>query len=148
MVLDPPDYNARHARLRNVNLVLAELHAQAIAPLLAAHPQATVVVDKFADDALVARALKAAGARPRELVQVTRGERHPVVAAASILARAAFLDGMRRLSADCATDLHKGAGQPVDECAQRVFDIGGRDLLGKVAKLHFQNTRRIRGIGP
>jgi ribonuclease HIII len=148
VVLDPVDYNAHHQRSGNVNLVLAELHARAIAPLLAAHPEASVVVDKFADDALVARALRAAGGRPRQLVQVTRGERHPVVAAASVLARAAFLDALRRLADDSGCDLHKGAGEPVDTCAQRVFDVGGMDLLGKVAKLHFQNTRRIRRTGP
>lgn len=146
VVLDPPDYNARHARSRNVNLVLAELHAEAIAPLLTAHPDAGIVVDQFADATVLESALRATlGSRPRRLLQTPRGERHPVVAAASIMARAAFLESLVRLSADCATDLHKGAGEPVDVCAQRVFDIGGRELLGKVAKLHFKNTQRIRG---
>ena len=63
--------------------------------------------------------------------------------ARSILARAACLDGLDACAEACGTDLHKGAGAPVDVAARRVVEIGGRDLLATVAKLHFKNSTRV-----
>jgi ribonuclease HIII len=145
-VLEPEDYNRAHAAAGNLNVVLADLHGRAIAALARRNPDAeVVVVDRFGSEHYVADALRAEGVTVPRLVQVVRAERHPAVAAASILARAGFLDGLAACSDACGTDLHKGAGAPVDRCARRVFEIGGRELLGKVAKLHFKNTAKIGG---
>ncbi|MGE3173332.1 MAG: ribonuclease HIII [Planctomycetota bacterium] len=145
--LMPPDYNARWAADPNVNHVLADLHADAIAALLARHPEATVVVDRFASEQVLAQRLRQRAA-PRRLVQVPRAEAHPVVGAASIVARVHFLEGLARCQEDSGTDLHKGAGPPADEAARRAFAIGGRALLARVAKLHFKNSQRIEGLQP
>ncbi|MBK8980545.1 MAG: ribonuclease HIII [Planctomycetes bacterium] len=144
VALDPPEYNRRHADVRNVNLLLADLHAEAL-DRLTARCAATdlAIVDRFADEALVRDALARRGRRFARLVQVPRAERHAAVAAASILARVAFLDGLRRCEEDCGSDLHKGAGPPVDVAARRVVAIGGRALLARVAKLHFKNSERV-----
>lgn len=147
IALDPEAYNIQWAAAGNLNRLLADLHARAIAALLARNPDAErVIVDKFADDRLVAGALRTAKARKVDLIQVTRAERNVAVAAASIVARAAFLDGLRECSDACGTDLHKGAGPPTDASARRVAQIGGRDLLSKVAKMHFKNTSRVPGV--
>lgn len=144
IVVDPAEYNSRWGESRNLNTLLAELHAEAIGALYERHPDVeVVVVDRFAADRVLGAALQARGGPPGRLVHVPRAERHAVVAAASILARAAFLDGLDRCSDACGTDLHKGAGPPVDRVARRVVEIGGRDLLGTVAKLHFKNTGKI-----
>ncbi len=152
LVVDPVSYNQRYAEAGNLNTLLAELHAEALSELLGQHDDTEVIiVDKFAHESLVAKALK----RHRKsrsietdpkLVQVTKAEQHPVVAAASILARAAFLDGLALCSEGCGSDLHKGAGTPVDSCARRIVEIGGRDLLSTVAKMHFKNTQKISGL--
>lgn len=147
-VLMPPDYNARWTADPNVNHVLADLHADAIATLLSRHPEATVVVDRFADESLVARRLTKRDVRPRQLVQVPRAEAHPVVGAASVVARVHFLEGLAECEQEAGTDLHKGAGTPVDEAALRVFRIGGEALMQKVAKMHFKNSSRIAGLRP
>ena len=68
-----------------------------------------------------------------------------VVAAASLLARTAFLDGLAECGEACASDLHPGAGTPAAQAARRVYRIGGMELLGKAAKLHFKNTTRVEG---
>lgn len=151
-VIEPRQYNELHAATPNINTLLADLHAEVHAALFSRvrGPAAlgsledTVVIDRFARDALVAGTLAARGVKPGRLVQVPRAERHPVVAAASILARAAFLDGLQRASDECGTDLHKGAGAPTDLAAQRVWEIGGDDLLRAVAKYHFKNTQKVR----
>jgi ribonuclease HIII len=142
-VLEPEEYNRRHMETGNLNALLADLHGSVIGPLLHRHPQTEVViVDRFSSGDRLARALQAHGVVGPRVVEVVRAERHPVVAAASILARAGFLEGLDRCSDACGTDLHKGAGPPVDAAARRVVAIGGRALLEKVAKLHFKNTAR------
>jgi ribonuclease HIII len=139
----PERYNAEHRARGNLNLMLADLHADAIAALRQRHPDVElVVVDRFADERVLAKALAAREVRVDRLVQAPRAERHPAVAAASILARVAFLEGLAACSDECGTDLHLGAGPPTDVAARRVYAIGGRDLLAKVAKLHFKNTAR------
>lgn len=138
--LMPEEYNRSHAEFGSLNPLLAELHARCIRRL--ARPGCLVLVDKFADDALIARRLTGLDL---ELHQRTRAEREPVVAAASILARAAFLDGLAQLSEAFAVDLHKGAGDPVDRVGREFLRLHGAETLGKVAKLHFKNTRKIGG---
>lgn len=143
--LMPAEYNARWTADPNVNHVLADLHADAIAALLGRHPDAMVLVDRFArEDVLATRLRRRAVAR--RLVQVPRAEAHPVVGAASIVARVHFLEGLRRCEQDSGTDLHKGAGAPVDTAARAAFAIGGRELMGRIAKLHFKNSERIPGL--
>jgi len=148
VVLMPEHYNAAHARAGNLNVLLAEMHARALARLYARQPAATaIVVDRFAHESVLDAALARALSRHPPLLQVAGGERHVAVAAASVLARARFLAGLQECSDACGVDLVKGAGPPVDPVARRVLAIGGRELLGKVAKLHFQNTARYGGPG-
>jgi ribonuclease HIII len=136
-VLPPADYNREHAAHGSLNPLLAELHARCIRKL--ARPGCLVLVDKFADDALIARRVRDLDV---ELHQRTRAEREPVVAAASVIARNLFLEGLARLSEECAVDLHKGAGEPTDRSAREYVKLHGRDALGRVAKVHFKNTQR------
>ncbi|MEZ5966546.1 MAG: ribonuclease HIII [Planctomycetota bacterium] len=141
--LMPEQYNQAYALARNVNVLLADMHARALARLHAKCPEAELVlVDQFAAGPVLARALARELPDHPPLQQITQGERHVAVAAASILARARFLDGLRQCDEMSGTDLHKGAGSPVDAAARRVVAIGGHALLGKVAKLHFKNTER------
>ncbi|HVS19289.1 MAG TPA: ribonuclease HIII [Planctomycetota bacterium] len=137
--LDPPDYNAAHARLKNLNPVLAGLHAEVIHEL--AEPGVRVVVDQFADPRLVVTAL---GALDVDLVQKTRAESSELsVAAASILARQEFLAALKDLSETWGVDLAKGAGAPTDSAGRRFVAAHGTGQLGQVAKLHFKNTLKI-----
>ena len=136
--LDPPEYNAEHARVRNLNPMLAALHAQAVGELC--EPGMHVVVDQFGAAALLERAL----AHLRvDLEQRPRAEELLAVAAASVIAREQFLLALRELSERWATDLAKGAGAPVDNAARRFVRLHGLDRLGQVAKLHFKNTQKL-----
>ncbi len=143
-VLPPTLYNEAYARAGNVNVLLADMHARAIARLLArCSDAAAIVVDQFGHEGLVARALARQVSRHPALMQTPRGERHPAVAAASVLARARFLDDLAACSDACGTELAKGAGPPADAAAARVWAIGGAKLLATVAKLHFKNTDKL-----
>jgi len=139
--LDPPDYNATHARVRNLNPMLADLHAQVIAELAA--PGMRVVVDQFANAKVLERAL---GGLDVRLEQRPRAESSEIaVAAASVIAREEFLRALAELSESVGVDLAKGAGAPTDRAARRFVALHGADRLGEVAKLHFRNTLKVGG---
>jgi len=136
--LDPPAYNAEHARWRNLNPLLASLHARAIGQL--SSPGMHVIVDQFGNAKLLEDALRPLDIR---LEQRHRAEELLAVAAASVIAREQFLLGMRALSEAWALDLAKGAGHPVDAAARRFVALHGAEKLGLVAKLHFKNTQKL-----
>lgn len=137
--LDPPDYNAAHARLKNLNPLLAGLHAEVIREL--AEPGVRVVVDQFANPRLVADLV---GNLDVDLVQKTRAESSELsVAAASILARQEFLAALAELGSTWGLEFAKGAGAPTDRAGRRFVAEHGAGQLGQVAKLHFKNTLKI-----
>ncbi len=146
VVLVPPvRYNELHGKFgRNLNRLLAWAHARAIEDVLErpdAADASALVVDRFASgDTLRSALLPRAGALP--LDERPRAEAHPSVAAASVVARGAFLDALRRLGSECGVRLAKGAGPPADAAARRVVARGGRALLATVAKMHFKNAGR------
>ena len=78
------------------------------------------------------------------LEQRTQAEDDVAVAAASILARAAFLQHLERLSRDAQMRLPKGAAHPDIVVIGKVLVAqSGQEMLGKVAKVHFKITQAI-----
>lgn len=142
--LAPRDYNAAHARLRNVNLVLSELYARAVGAL--AEPGMAVLIDQFSKRA--DRLEEALGGLGVELYQAPRAERNAAVAAASVIAREAFLLELARASDEYGVDLAKGAGPPADDAGRRFAELHGVEKLGEVCKLHFANTNKLRAARP
>ena len=136
--LDPPRYNAIY-KTGKLNELLADLHEQAIREL--AQPGVSVLVDKFADEKLLKKRLADLDIK---LMQRVRAEAVPAVAAASVIAREQFLGALKELSDEAAVHLRKGAGDPVDVAAREYVALHGRSELGKVAKLHFKNTLKLR----
>jgi len=140
VALDPPEYNERYGSYASLNPLLADLHAEAIKEL--ARPGVRVVVDQFGSESLMRDALAGVDV---ELVQMHRAERNLAVAAASVLARQEFLVRLAELSEECGVELPKGAGAQVDAAGRRYAVRYGAEELGRVAKLHFKNTAKVRG---
>ncbi len=145
VALDPPEYNARHAEWKNLNVLLGWAHARAIAELLERASCDHVLTDQFGDPKYVANELKARGIS-LELEQRPRAEEVPAVAAASIVARAEFLRRLHLLSLEAGLPLPKGASESVEHAARRLVRSRGREYLGRVAKLHFKTTVRVAGL--
>ena len=143
--LPPSDYNRRYQETGNLNKLLAALHAQAILEVAGKVRARKVLTDQFGDESLVRTAL-GKEAKRFDLRQRPRAEEDPAVAAASILARDAFVRGMKQLEQAWALDLPFGAGDDVDRAARRFLEIHGRGKLGEVAKLHFKTTQKIGGL--
>lgn len=143
-ILEPPAYNSAHGRVANVNLILADLHAEVIADLRRQCPQVKrVLVDKFAAESLVKNAL-AKRSVETELHQAPRAEASPAVAAASVLARAEFLIGLEKLGSEAGETLPKGGANPkIYQVGSRILALEGRDGLARVAKVHFKTTEKL-----
>jgi ribonuclease HIII len=144
VAIGPVKYNELYARIGNLNKLLEWGHARAIENVLEKQPCDLVISDQFANPAGLKRALMAK-AKEVQLVSMVRAESDLAVAAASILARAEFLRRLKALGEEAGTELPKGAGPPVLAEARRIGQQGGREALGKIAKLHFKTTTQVLG---
>ena len=146
-------YNRLHAKLRTVNEILAWGHARAIENLLEQRdrlvpPPVRAISDQFArSKSTVEKALLPLG-RSLELVQRHKAEADLAVAAASILARDAFVQRLEGLSRECGVTLPKGASEQVLAAARTFIARHGAAKLGRVAKLHFRTAALARGEVP
>lgn len=142
----PEEYNAKHDASPNVNALLGEAHAEAIAAVVGKLPGVeAAVVDQFGDEAYVEDALRARGVGVA-LVQRPKADATDVaVGAASILARAAFVRGLDKLEKAWGVEFPKGAGQDVVLAARRFLEKEGRGRLFQVAKVHFRTTKELGG---
>ena len=144
VVLWPEEYNKRYKAIANLNKLLATGHADCIEQLLAKHQADRAISDKFGKPELVEGELHRRGV-DIPLEQIVRGEQFLSVAAASILARAAFLDAMDRLSQEWGMEIPRGAAPQVDAAGRRLVKTHGIEALPKVAKIHFKNFKRVVG---
>lgn len=142
VVLNPAEYNQRYSEIHNLNKLLASCHADVIDELHRKYRAGKAISDKFGKDHLIADALHTRSCKIK-LEQMHRGEVHPQVAAASIVARAQFLRELKRLSEEFAVDLPKGAGSIVDNAGRRFAQIHTAKKLSLVAKVHFKNYDKV-----
>ena len=141
--IDPPIYNRLYEEMGDQNAILAWGHARLIENMLAAHEDCRLaVVDEFSARSLL-KALKQKG-QDIEVVQSSGGERDMAVAAASVLARAAFLERLEAMAGEYGMDFPKGASA-VEDAARGFVRTRGVEYLGQVAKLHFRTTKKVLG---
>lgn len=142
VLIGPEKYNKLYAQIKNLNRLLAWGHARAIENILQKQPCLKAISDQFGDQAYLHRALMQKG-KSIELIQKPRAEVEPAVAAASILARAEFLQALEQLSRKADMELVKGAAVQVEQVAKKLVKKWGPERLPLFAKLHFKNTSRI-----
>ena len=141
----PEKYNDLYVKFRNLNRMLAWGHAQVIENLLTRWPECPrSLSDKFADESLIQRALKERG-KKIILQQRTKAESDVAVAAASILARAAFLDRLKFLGEKVGVKLPKGASAQVKAAAAQIVKQSGAATLKTVSKFHFKTYGEVIG---
>jgi len=147
--IHPSRFNELYAEFseekKNLNSLLAWGHARSIDRLLSAPASrgiqpAYVLVDQFADPRHVEERTKRAGI---PIHQRPKAESDIAVAAASILAREAFLEWLEKWSAKVGLSLPKGASPEVVAAAKKFVRQWGRDALADVAKLSFRTTKQV-----
>jgi len=144
VVIGPEKYNQLYSKMKNLNRLLAWAHAKAIETLVEKTQTKTVLADQFGKENLIADALKNKVSDIR-LLQAHKAEANIAVAAASILARAEFLNRLNSLSDKFDVKLRAGAGIPTDEAIKLFIEKHGREKLELVVKIHFKNTKKVLG---
>ncbi len=134
-------YNALMAKPgSNVNRLMAWQHAKALENALKKKPVTWGLLDQFSKQPLVQRYFKDSDF---DLQMRTRAESDPVVAAASVIARAEYVRRMDRLSKRFGEKLKKGASAGVKEQARELVRKLGAPALAEFAKLHFRTAREV-----
>src|SRR6476660_9731643 len=143
VLIGPAKYNELYRNFGNLNSLLGWGHARVIENLLEKKPDCPrALSDKFADASVIERALLQHGQQIR-LEQRTKAESDIAVAAASILAREAFIDWLESRGKALGVTLSRGVSATVKDVAKKVVEKGGPGALRQVAKLHFRTAHEV-----
>lgn len=147
LVLKNEKYNEIQGRGWSQGKIKAMMHNQALKHVLKKmNPEkpAYILIDQFAERGIYYNHIKMEKEIIRENVLFsTKAEQlHVSVAAASIIARYAFLKEMDRLTEIAQTPIPKGASAKVDEIAAKIYVKHGEEFLKSITKWHFANTQK------
>lgn len=147
LILHNEKYNQLQKSGMSQGKMKALLHNQAISNVIEKikpiQPEG-ILIDQFAQPDIYFNYLKEQKLVIRDNVFFsTKGEQaHLAVAAASIIARYAFIKEFEKLSESVGITLPKGAGSKVDVTAAKIINQYGMQFLLKCAKVHFANTEK------
>jgi len=145
VALQPEKYNELYDNFRRqgkkLNELLTWMHSRAIVSLSERNDFEGALVDQFAKNIRFSKAIK--DTNKISIVTATKAESDPAVAAASILARYHFLQGIQRISAKFGVKFPRGAGAGIAEARKEFLHNWQADRLKEVAKLHFKNSSGI-----
>lgn len=127
----------------NLNRLLAWQHAIALEKALQKKWVPRGLLDQFTKEPLVQKELVRRGVAKFHLDMRTKAESDPVVAAASIVARAEYVRIMHELSREFGDKLQKGAGAQAKAQAAHLVEKFGARALGRFAKLHFRTAYEV-----
>jgi len=143
VLIGPAAYNKLYGDFGNLNSLLGWGHARTIENLLEKKPGCPrSLSDQFADARVINRALLSHGQKI-QVDQRTKAESDIAVAAASILAREAFIDWLEKRGKELGVRLDRGVSAGVKETARKLAEKHGPGILREVAKVHFKTAHEI-----
>ena len=142
VIISPKRYNELYSEIGNLNRLLAWGHARAIEDILLRIPCSSAIADQFGDKSYLEKALMDQG-KKIDLLQIPKGERDIAVAAASILARNAYLVHLNELETKAGMALPKGASFEVVNAAKKLVSMNGPKILNDYSKIHFKTTKTV-----
>src|SRR6266566_5542265 len=143
VTIEPKRYNELYDKIQNLNRLLAWGHARSLENVLKTVTCTLAVAEQFGDESFILNALMEKG-RQIKLEQRPRAEADVAVAAASILARAEFVQRMELLAIRLGKALPKGATDPsIVAIGKEIVAKGGKEALAEVAKRHFRTTEKV-----
>ncbi|MBM3202207.1 MAG: ribonuclease HIII [Chlamydiae bacterium] len=142
LAIHPEKYNELYEKFFNLNHLLAWGHATVIDSLYQETKCDEILIDQFTHEPLVENALKRK-ALNLHLSKRTKAEDDVVVAAASILARAKFLELLAKLGEPYHLALPKGASKETAKVCKDLYKTHGIEALQKTSKIHFKTVQEI-----
>jgi|TARA_B110000438_G_scaffold284818_2_gene314252 ribonuclease HIII len=142
-----PRYNELMSKPNaNLNNLMAWYHSKALQKALNERSDIKWgMLDQFTKTPLTQQELKKDGV-DFDLRMMTKAESDPVVAAASICARAEFVRQIQKLSVEFGEELKKGASAAVKEQGIELVKKLGAHRLKDFAKVHFKTAYEILGL--
>src|SRR6476620_2649804 len=132
VLIGPAKYNELYEKFGNLNLLLGWGHARVIENLLARKPACPrSLSDQFADAQVINASLLKHG-RKIAIEQRPRAESDIAVAAASVVAREAFINWLERNSKELGLRLARGASPSVKEADRQLVEMNGPGALREV----------------
>ena len=135
-------YNELYNNMKNLNKLLAWGHARAIENVLEKAHCEYALSDKFGDESLIKSALMKNG-RSIRLEQMCKAESDIAVAAASVLARATFVQKLQDMENTYGLTFQKGCSGLVKDVAAKFIEKYGKDRLKEVCKAHFKTYNEV-----
>lgn len=135
-------YNELYNNMRNLNKLLAWGHARAIENVLEKQHCEYALSDKFGDESLIKSALMKNG-RSIRLEQMCKAESDIAVAAASVLARATFVQKLQEMENKYGLKFQKGCSGLVKDGAKLFIEKYGKERLKEVCKAHFKTYNEV-----
>jgi ribonuclease HIII len=144
LILNPEKYNEMVRKGYNMNKIKAYLHNHAIIKTSEKLTEKVpVILDQFCEPPIYFNYLKTEKLIYRDINFYTKAESvHISVAAASIIARYAFLAKMQQFSKYIGLNLLKGAGSEVDKQLVEIYKSRGYQALPPITKLNFKNLTK------
>ena len=139
-------YNELYLKFgENLNKLLAWLHGKALNDALKLRKPKWGLLDQFSKQPLVQKYVEGTGF---DLQMRTKAEEDPVVAAASIIARATWLQQMKKLEEHAGCKIPKGSGSQAKETATEIFMKVGETRMKEFCKMHFKTAYEAMGKKP
>lgn len=135
-------YNELYRKFKNLNKLLAWGHARVIENILEKKPCEYALSDKFGDESLIQNALIKEGKKIK-LDQRVRAESDIAVAAASVLARATFVQKMKTMENFYGCKFPKGCNNQVKTAARVFIEKYGKQRLEEICKTHFKTYNEV-----
>jgi ribonuclease HIII len=135
-------YNELYNNMKNLNKLLAWGHARAIENVLEKEHCEYALSDKFGDESLIKSALMKNG-RSIRLEQMCKAESDIAVAAASVLARATFVQKIQEMEETYGLKFQKGCSGLVKDGAKLFIEKYGKERLKEVCKAHFKTYNEV-----
>jgi len=147
--LTPIEYNSMYDNLKKtgkkLNELLGNIYAQLITAFISNKAKFINIdgffIDHFADMSVIKNELKIN--EKISIKSAIRAESDTAVAAASVVARAEFLNGIQKLSDKYGIEIPLGAGSNVDTLAKSLYKKIGIQEMHYLVKIHFKNTMRF-----
>ena len=143
--LKPEVYNKLYSKFFNsgkkLNELMAWMHSRVIVNLTKKFPVDGVLIDKFTSDYNIRNSLNEM--KNLNLLQATKAESDLGVAAASIISRYHFLQGLTSLSKFYNVKLPKGANYNVITAGKEFLTHYPEDKLVTVCKTHFKTYNTV-----
>jgi ribonuclease HIII len=143
VIMGNKSYNEVYERMQNLNHILAWAHARVLENTLEQVPCKYALSDQFGNAQLINNALMPKG-KNIILMQRPKAESNIAVAAASILARDAFIENLKKMGEAFSMEFPKGCSPKTMSAAETFVEKYGKDSLLYVAKLHFNLTDKLK----